>query len=494
MKNSKSGKKSKAIVIGAGLGGLAIACRLAAKGHQVRVFESSGQYGGKAGQLQQSGFTFDRGPSLFTMPQYVDEVFLDAGKDPRDYYSYHRLDTLCHYFFSDGKFLRASADKKRFAEEVERVFEVKANRVNQFLDESAKIHELTEEVFIRKSLHKLKSYLSLKVLKGLLSFRRIRAFETMDHRIKNYFSDPHLIQLFNRYATYNGSNPYKAPATLNVIPHLEFGIGAYMPEGGIHAIPEALYKLALELGVEFHFNKKVDEIEYQAGKCTGIRVGDSKIGAETIVSNADIYPTYKHLLPKFKAPHKTLKQERSSSALILYWGMQDEYPELDVHNIFFSANYPEEFRHLFEESFIYNDPTVYVHVSSKVCREHAPKEKENWFVMVNAPRHQGQNWGEEIGRVRTSILKKLEQALGRSVEDKIELEEVLTPEQIDLRTSSYQGSLYGTSSNNRFAAFMRHPNFQSHLKGLYFCGGSVHPGGGIPMVMSSARIVSDLID
>ncbi len=484
---------NKVSVIGAGLSGLAVAARLAAKGKQVHVFEKNAYFGGKATIREQGEFLFDAGPSLFTLPTYVDEVFEACGKDPRDYYHYKELKTLCHYFYEDGLRLKATANKEIFGKELEEKTHDKADSLFRFLAHAAEIHRLTEPVFLRKSLHIWKNYMSRDTLHGLLGFSKIDAFESMEAVIRRYFKDERVIQLFCRYATYNGSNPYKAPGTLNVIPHLEFGLGAYMPEGGIHAIPKALYALCMDMGVEFTFNSRVEGIETARKKVTGIRINGAHHAADDVVSNADIWPTYRTLMPTEKAPEKTLAQERSSSAFIFYWGMDKEFPELDVHNIFFSRDYKKEFASLFDDLVIAEDPTVYVHISSKICREHAPKGGENWFVMVNAPQHSGQNWEELKETLRTRILTKLERILNKNITPHIVNESVLSPADIESQTSSYRGSLYGTSSNNRFAAFLRHPNFSTEIKGLYFCGGSVHPGGGIPLVMASARIVGDLV-
>ena len=484
---------NKALVIGAGLSGLALAARLAAKGFRVEVFEQNDFPGGKAGLLRREGFVFDTGPSLFTMPAYVDEVFRDCGKDPRDYYRYQQLETLCHYFYEDGTRLNVPADRNLFAEEVERFCGEKKETVLRFLDHSARIHSLTEEVFIRKSLHRWKNYFSSAVLRGLLSIGAIDTGITMEEGIRRYFRDERLVQLFCRYATYNGSDPYRAPGTLNVIPHLEYGLGAYMPDGGISDIPRALHRLGEELGVKFRFGTRVEKIRTEEKRVKGIVADGISYDADTVVSNADIWPSYRSLMPGEEAPEKILSQERSSSAFIFYWGMDGQTEELDVHNIFFSSDYREEFRHLFESGQPHSDPTVYVHLSSRICPGHAPSGKENWFVMINAPQHRGQDWETLLPGIRRSVLAKLEGILKRPVERRILFEETLSPLDIEQRTSSFGGSLYGTSSNSRFAAFLRHPNFSSKLKGLYFCGGSVHPGGGIPLVMASAKIVADLV-
>ncbi|MHB1278931.1 MAG: phytoene desaturase family protein, partial [Bacteroidia bacterium] len=209
---------NKVAVIGAGLSGLAVAARLAAKGKQVHVFEQNAYFGGKATIREQGEFLFDAGPSLFTLPAYVDEVFEACGKDPRDYYQYKELKTLCHYFYEDGLRLKATADKELFARELENKTKDKAESLFRFLAHAAEIHRLTEPVFLRKSLHVWKNYLSQDTLRGLLGFSKIDAFESMEAVIRRYFKDERVIQLFCRYATYNGSNPYKAPGTLNVIP------------------------------------------------------------------------------------------------------------------------------------------------------------------------------------------------------------------------------------------------------------------------------------
>jgi len=483
----------KCLIVGAGLAGLATAARLAAARKEVHVYEQNNYFGGKATQIQLGDFLFDAGPSLFTMPQYVDEVFVAAGKNPRDYYQYERLPTLCHYFYMDGFSLIAHADREQFAEEAAALCSDSKEAILKFLHHSERIHKLTEEVFLRKSLHQLKNYWSKEALRGILGFGELDTSITMEKAIRKYLNDEHLIQLFCRYATYNGSNPYRAPGTLNVIPHLEFGLGAYMPQGGIHAIPKALYQLAMDLGVQFHLGQKVDEILVEQKRIFGIRVGAEKIAATTVITNADIWPSFRELMPDQKAPEKILAQERSSSAFIFYWGMDGLFPELDVHNIFFTADYKKEFDSLFEGHSIADDPTIYVHISSKVCSEHAPAGKENWFVMVNAPQHENQDWSELQVGLKERILKKLSKQLGKDIGSYILEEATLSPEDIERKTSSYKGSLYGTSSNNRFAAFLRHPNFSNSIKGLYFCGGSVHPGGGIPLVMASAKIVSEMI-
>jgi len=232
---------------------------------------------------------------------------------------------------------------------------------------------------------------------------------------------------------------------------------------------------------------------FQIKKAIGISSNDKDFFSDIVISNSDVVPTYRTLLKDQKSPEKTLRQPRSSSALIFYWGIRKEFPSLYLHNIFFSENYNQEFKYIFKKQQVYNDPTVYVNITSKENKSDAPKGCENWFVMVNVPSNTGQDWDSIISNVRSNILEKLSISLAVKLEDLIEFETVLDPRLIESNTNSYQGALYGASSNNKFAAFLRHPNFSQQISNLYFCGGSVHPGGGIPLCLLSGKIVSDLI-
>lgn len=481
-------------IIGAGIAGLAASVRLRLQGHEVSVFEAHDQPGGKLIELREQGYRFDAGPSLFTLPQQVDELFRLAGREPTAHFAYESLDVLCNYFFEDGCRIAAYSDQEAFAQEVAAKTEATPQQVHKFLRKSQSIYELTSHVFMERSLHRLQTYLKADTLKSIMQLYKLDALRSMHQANASCFDDPRVVQLFDRYATYNGSNPYQAPATMNVIPHLEYSLGAYYPRGGMYSITRSIYELARELGVTFVFNAKVDRIELTKDrKVRGVQVKGHFHPAGVVVSNMDVVPTYRHLLPDQPAPERILRQPRSSSALIFYWGIAGTFPELDLHNIFFSQDYEGEFRQLWQDRSISDDPTVYINITSKRSPEDAPQGCENWFVMINVPSDTGQDWDEMIQRARSNILQKLSRLLGRDIKPLIACEQVLDPRIIASRTSSHQGALYGNSSNNRWAAFLRHPNFSRKIKGLYFCGGSVHPGGGIPLCLLSAKITGDVI-
>ncbi|PRY14945.1 phytoene desaturase [Pontibacter ummariensis] len=483
----------RAAIIGAGIGGIAAAIRLAVKGYAVTVFEANDTFGGKMHEFWLGGFRFDAGPSLFTLPHLVDELFTLAGRDPENYFTYTRLDPITHYFWPDGSHLKAYANPDDFAAEAERQLGVSGQAVQQALAKSKRLYKGTADTFLQKSLHKAGTYLSPEVLKALACLSDLGLTTTMHQENAKQFSDPRFVQLLDRFATYNGSDPYQAPGTLNIIPHLEHNLGAFYPKGGIYAIAASLVKLAEELDVEFRYQEPVEQILTTDGKVVGVKTSHGTCHAGVVVSNMDVVPTYRRLLPNHSAPEKTLGQPRSSSALIYYWGIQRQFPELHLHNIFFSEDYKKEFEHIFQHRSVSPDPTVYVNITSKLEPEDAPPGCENWFVMVNVPHNQGQDWQALVQETREAVLRKLYSMLQVDIKPLIVQEQVLDPLLIESRTSSFAGALYGSSSNNRMAAFLRHPNFSSKIKGLYFCGGSVHPGGGIPLCLLSAKIVGELV-
>lgn len=487
-------------IIGAGIAGLAAAIRLRLEGAHVEVFEAGDTAGGKLGELVLGEYRFGIGPSLLTMPHYIDELFELAGEVPSEHFRYRRLETVCRYAWEDGTRLDAHADPQAFAEEVEGVLGVPAQRVLATLSHGREKYDLTGRTFLEKSLHTPKTWLTPEVGHALTRLHRLDLTRTLHEVHERDLKEPHLVQLFDRFATYNGSNPYRAPGLLSMIAHFEHGAeaGAFVPEGGMPAIARALHGLAERLGVIFHFKTPVAEIltrkEGRRPRAVGLRLADDQtVMFDRVVSNMDVFFTHQRLLPGAPAPKRVLAREKSTSALIFYWGVDDSFPELDVHNIFFSEDYPEEFKAL-EAGTLCDDPTVYVSISSRYDKRAAPAGGENWFVMINAPfATPEQDWPTLIERIRERVIRKLERMLDRPLRAAIVEECVFDPTTIEARTLSHLGALYGTSSNDRMAAFMRHPNDSRHVDGLYFCGGSVHPGGGLPLCLLSAKIMTEVM-
>ena len=385
-------RKKKVVVIGSGVGGMAAAIRLAVQGFKVDVYEANDYPGGKLSGFENKGYLFDAGPSLFTQPQNIEELFELAGEPIAEYFKYSSVDVSCKYFFENGKTVKAYTDKERLAHEFSEKLNESPEVIKKYLSAAERLYENVGKIFLNFSLHKRQTWLHKRVFKALASVRFSYLFATLNQHNTSKFKTNEAVQIFNRFATYNGSNPYKAPGMLSLIPHLEQNQGTYYPQGGMISITNALYQLALKKGVNFYFNQKVNKIVHENKIIKGIVTGDKKVDADILVSNGDVYYTYKNLLNHSSKSKQLNKLERSSSALIFYWGIKNEFAQLGLHNILFSNDYQNEFEHLFEKHTFTSDPTIYINITSKMEKNQAPDGCENWFVMINAPVNKGQNW------------------------------------------------------------------------------------------------------
>lgn len=479
------------VIIGSGVAGLASAIRLGAAGHKVTVVEANDYVGGKLTAKKIGRYRFDLGPSVFTMPHLIEELTLISKQELK--FEYLTLDKICNYFYEDGTTLSAYPDKEKFATEVHNKLGETKESVYEQLKYSATAYELIGELFMEQSLHKLSNFLNLKTAKALLNIRKLKLNKTMNEANNARFKNKKTVQLFNRFATYNGSNPFQAPALINIIAHLEHNIGAFAPKGGMHDITMHLYNLSVKLGVEYKMNTRVIKVITENDLVNNVLTSGGEIKADIVVSGADIKHVYTKLLDKKYYPTKILEQEKSLSGLIFYWGVKKEFQELSLHNILFSENSEAEFNSFFKDKTPYHDPTIYINITSKVTPTDAPEGCENWFVMINVPHNASGEPIHYVKEMRKQIVAKINRVLKTDIEQYIEIEDVLEPYLIEQRTSSSGGSLYGNSSNNKYAAFLRHANNSSKIKNMYFCGGSVHPGGGIPLGLLSAKIVSEMI-
>jgi len=262
----------------------------------------------------------------------------------------------------------------------------------------------------------------------------------------------------------------------------------------MYHIVDSLYELAIKQGVQFRWNTTIREILIKDKKAIAVRTSKQTIPFDKIISDADAGYVSTHLLKDHPLKSRLRKASLSSSALIFYWGIRKEFPQLDLHNILFSGDYANEFRKIFKEKEITKDPTIYIFISSRMIPEDAPAGCENWFVMINVPANQDQDWEKLIKEMRGHLIAKINRMLQTDIEKYIEAEQVASPLTIQKNTNSLHGALYGSSSNSIFSAFLRHPNSLKEISDLYFIGGSVHPGGGIPLCLASAKIVEQEIE
>lgn len=495
----------RAAIVGAGLGGLAAAIDLARGGFQVDVFDQAASPGGKAAERRLGGFRFDTGPSLVTMAWVWDRLFADAGRKREDYLRLTRLDPIAEYFWPHDRLTAPGSPEALSREFATRGWAPEA-ATQGFLGHAQRLWELAGPLFLEHSLHDGSTWTRPDTWATLVQAGRLDSGRSLKQLIDRSFSDPRVRQFFGRYATYNGSDPRRIPATFALIPWVEFGLGAWAADDGIHAIPLAMAHLAGELGVRFHYGTPVSAIVHDRGRIRGVRVrpgkGEEHHNYDVVVSNADVGPTYRLLAaggPQGPAQRawgeRYRKGEPSSSGVVFLWGVARSNPEMGLHNVFFSPDHDAEFRQIFGEKRLPADPTAYVNITAKTTPGDAPAGQENWFVLVNAPHDPGPDRiasGPALAGLREATLDRIEANLGRPIRPHLVEEAIVTPADLEATTGSPGGSLYGLASHRALAAFDRHPNRAPGHHGLYLCGGSAHPGGGMPLAVLSGRIAAGL--
>ncbi len=482
------------VVIGAGLGGLSAAIRLAAAGFQVRVLEQNAEVGGKMGRFSRGGFTWDTGPSVITMQPALEALFKAAGRSLSDYVTLVPVEPITRYFYPDGTVLDATRDLPRMARQIAALDERDVEGFLGFLAHAAALNRITGPVFIQGPPPTPWDILRVP-LRDML---QVDAWRTMDAAIRRWVRDPHLRMLLGRYATYVGASPYQAPAVLNTIAHTELTQGVVYARGGIYTLAEAYAQLARELGVEIRTDRRVTEILLNEDHAvTGVRlVSAAQIPARTVVANVDVTTVYHDLLPDAVAQGRSRRLARrqpSLSGFILLLGIEGHTEGLIQHNVLFPRDYRREFTDIFQRGVPPESPTIYVTITSRQDPEHAPAGCENWFVLVNVPPlGPGIDWADAEAPLREMILERLAE-MGFDVHGRVVEAHTITPQDLAQRTGAWRGSLYGISSNQPLNA-LRRPHPRSPIaRGLYFVGGTTHPGGGIPMVTRSGAMVAEMI-
>jgi len=482
------------IVIGAGIGGLSAAIRLAAAGQPVIVLEKNEQVGGKLAELHAGGYRWDTGPSVITMRHVFEDLFHAAGSRFEDYVTLLPVEPSTRYFYPDGIRLDISRDLIKTLAQIRTLDERDVEGYLHFLAYAARLHRIVGPVFI---YDRPPTWASLSKVSAP-DVLRVDGLRSMADAARGFVRSSHLQQLLGRFATYVGASPYQAPATLNVIAHVELNEGIWYPEGGIYSIARAYERLASELGVQIRTGCWVQAIEVAHGRVRGVTLSDgTTLPASSVIANVDVATVYEQLLPRPAVNRRRLRSllaaEPSCSGFVLLLGVSHMHAELAHHNILFSSDYRAEFESIFRRGLPPADPTIYIAISSKSTPSDAPPGAENWFVMVNVPAlSPAVDWEAGAASYRDLVLDCLA-ARGFEIRPYIEQEYVLTPHDIQRMTGARRGALYGASSNNPWTAFLRPHNRAREIRGLYFAGGTTHPGGGVPMVTLSGRVAGELV-
>jgi phytoene desaturase len=481
------------LVIGAGPGGLSAAIHLAASGRRVTVLEKNAAIGGKMSEVRSAGYRWDTGPTVITLRSIFGDLFAAAGRRVEDYLTFVPVDPLTRYFYADGKMLDINSILAQTVANIESLAPRDVAGYLRFLAYAARMYRITAPVIIYDDPPTVNDILGLP-LRDVLDVDFVR---TMDAAIRSHVGSPYLRQMFDRFATYLGASPYRARAYLNVIAHVELTAGLWYPTGGTYEIARAYRRLAEELGVQIRTRTAVTRILTEHDTAVGVVLDDGTTErADAVVADVDATTVYRELLPEMQGSARLrswMRRPLSCSGFVMLLGIDRQYPQLMHHNIFFSSNYPAEFDAMFHQGIPSQEPTIYIAITSRTDPDHAPRGGENWFVMVNTPPvGPSWDWTRETRGYRDLIVRRLA-ALGLDVRDHIRAEHILTPLDIESLTGAWRGALYGQSFNNPLASFQRPHNRSPDVRGLYFAGGTTHPGGGVPMVTLSGKTAARMV-
>ena len=482
------------VIIGGGIGGLSAAVHLATAGRKVIVFEQNAAVGGKMSQFEAAGFRWDTGPSVITMRTVFEDLWRSAGQRLEDDLTLLPVDPLTRYFYGDGVVLDVRREPAAMDAAIAAIEPADVQGYRDFLAYAAEIHRITAPVFVESGPPSLASLRYANPLDLL----RIDPWLTLDQAIARRVRSRHMRQMLGRFATYVGASPYQAPATLAVVAHVELAGGIWYPRGGIYRIAEAMRALAQRCGVTVHTASPVAQVLVRDGAACGVQLADgTEQLAAAVVSNVDVATTYRKLLPpQAKVTRRAAalaRRETSCSGFVLMLGVEGVHPALAHHNIFFADDYMREFNDIFRKGIPPEKPTVYVAITSKSDPDHAPAGCENWFVLVNAPPISARfDWNMHAADYRARVLETLAQN-GYNLTGRIRAERMLTPLDLERMSGAWRGALYGISSNAALNAFRRPNNRCADVPGVYFAGGTTHPGGGVPMVILSGRVAASMV-
>ncbi len=491
-------------VIGGGLGGLAAAVVLAARGHQVVLFEKNPWLGGKAAVLREGGYRFDMGPTILTVPRVLRRIFQEAGRDLEQELPLVRLDPQWRCFFDDGAVLDLVEDPDTMAAAFDRFSPGHGigDGYRRFLARSQRLHDISERFFFWKPVGDIKDTIDFRrnlnpaVLADVLA---LGLGTTVAETIRRHVPEARVAQMLDHFTQYVGSSPYGSPAVLCAIAHMQTSEGVWYPVGGTGAVPLALEKLARTLGVEFRLGSGVSRIVLEKGRARAVEIeGHERLPVSAVVSNMDAIRTYRDLVGGTPAARflRRRRQEPACSGVVFYLGLSRRYDHLLHHDFVFSRDPKEEFDWIYRRGEPAPDPSCYLAAPARSDPTVAPPDGEALYVLVHTPYlRPHHDWKRLLPEYRRTVLDKLKRTAGLAdLEDRIRFERVLTPLDIHQRYQVLDGAIYGLASHGRFVGAFKPGNRSREVPGLYLAGGAAHPGPGMPMVLMSGWIAADTLD
>jgi len=481
----------KIIISGSGIGGLVSALYLNKYGHDVVIYEKNDFAGGKVNEYKKDGYRFDTGPTLITMPFVLKNFFEDIDENINDYAELNELEKTCRYFWSDGTMFDSYSDTEKLSEEITKRFgNDELNAFKNFLEFSRKLYKISEKYFLTKEF-KLRNFINAD---GIRYFRKFTSKKSLNTRANKFFKDKKLINVINRFATYNGSSPFLTPQLFSIIAYVEYMFKPYYVKSGIKKLADSLVELCNNRGIEINYNTSLKKIENNNDIITTV-ITENKSGTGKEIKNFDV------LLSNFTNNSSLTGKEYlentdwSLSGFMLLMGIEGINDKLQHHNILFSDDYEKEFNDLFIKKLPAENMTIYICITSRTDKNDAPQGHENWFVLVNAPSISNNfEWSEENKEMyKNKIIQRIKE-FGADIEKKIKFCNIFCPSDFLNLYNCENGSIYGLSSNSLKTMFKRPRNRSNKYRNLFFAGGNTHPGGGVPLCILSGKIVSNIIN
>ncbi len=483
-----------ALVIGAGIGGIAAAARLARQGYQVTALEKTSTPGGRCNQFVRDGHRFDVGPTLFLMPEVFAETYAALGARMEDELDLRRIDPTYAVRFDDGTQLSLTSDMHSMETQLDAIEPGSFGGLMRYLAEGHLHYHTSLKRFVGRNFYSLLDYFSLKNLPLLF---QLKALVKHYDNIGNYFRDPHLKAAFTFQNMYLGLSPYDAPATFSLLQYTEMAGGVWYPMGGLYRVIESLTSLAEAQGVQFEYNAPVQRIEVTRNRATGVLLEDgTRRTADVIIANADLPYVYRELLPDAAEADRLERLKYTCSAIMFYWGVDQVCPQLGTHNVFLSGDYRASFDSIFKDRTLPEQPSFYVHAPARVDPTAAPAGQDTLFVLVpvgHLDERAPQDWEALTAQARTAVLRRLDQMGVHGLEQHIKFQVAYTPRNWLTMYNLAKGAAFSLSHNFMQVGYLRPQNRHRQYRNLYFVGGSTHPGTGLPIILISARLTTERI-
>ena len=487
--------KKSAVIIGAGIGGIAIAIYLAKKGYYVSVFEKNSSPGGRCGQLIRDGHRFDLGATMLMMPEIYREIFDSLGIPLFEKNEIKPLDNLYKIYFDNNEIITFTTDKEKMKLQHEKIEPGSYEKSRKYVADGYEIFQIGINKLIGRNFDNVFQFANFRNIGMLI---KLKTYISNWRYVKRFFSNPHLRMAYTFQNIYVGQSPFSSPALFSMVPAAELTEGSFFPIGGMFTIVETLLAEAITAGVSFSYNKPVKNIRVSGKKAESIILEDgSEIKADVVVANADLPYVYRKLLPEKGKSRRLDRKKYSCSAICFHWGLDKTYPQMGHHSVFLSDGFREGLDRIFKDKSISDHPSFYIHAPARTDPAAAPSGQDTLSFIVGSghvDKMKKQDWDKLKKKTHTAVVQRLKQLGLEDIEEHIKFEICYTPESWENACNITRGSVFGSLAHNLMQmGYFRPHNQHSRYKNLFFVGGSTHPGNGIPNVLLSAKLTAERI-